>query len=101
MEMIENGMVVGAEREYARMYMETPADNATTTDFDVFAWDTDRIAEVMIHAFGLEKGDLTEEVAKLIFSGLPSEFAAKCVKDWSENDDVKNAYNDYATERYD
>ena len=100
MEMIENGMVVGAEREYAKMYMETPADNATVADFDAFAWDTDRTADVVSNAFGLEKGDLTEEVAKLIFSGLPADFVEKCVRDWSENDDVKNAYNEYAMERY-
>lgn len=95
MEMIENGMVVGAEREYALMYADTPADKATVHDLDRFAWDTDSVKEIVVRAFGLDDDDLTEDVAEIIFTGLPAEFSARCIKDWATQDDVRERYNNY------
>lgn len=95
MEMIENGMVIGAEREWNLLHMETPADNATIRDLDRFAWDTESIKDVMIRAFGLNDDDLTDDVAEIIFSGLPAEFSASCLKDWAAQDSVRERYNKY------
>jgi hypothetical protein len=93
MDLVENGMVVGAEREWERLNADTPADKATVRDFDRFAWDYDMIADVLVSAFGLADGDLDEEVAKCIYSGLPGDYASKLISDWSSRPGIKQKYN--------
>jgi len=95
---IENPMVTVGAVEWERMNAQVPSDNATAEDFDAFAWETDRVADVMIAAFGLCEGDLTEEVAKVIYSGLPQEFVRKLLEDWSSDDDVRDKYNKWRKE---
>ena len=99
MEPIENGMVVGAMEEWERLNADTPSDEATTIDFDNFAWETDRVAEVLVHGFGLDDGDLTEDVAKVIYSALPRDYAMELVSGWAETDRAQDAYDAWAAGR--
>jgi hypothetical protein len=100
MEMIENGMVVGAAHDWEQMYADTPADNATTDDFDMFAWQTGLVAEVLANAYGFRAEDISESVAQDIYCGLPAEYAAGLIRDWSQKEDVKERYNHYIKEGY-
>lgn len=95
MDDLENGMVALGAREWERLNAETPADRATPDDFDMFAWDDCRVAEVMIRAFSLEDGDIQEDVAKMIFSGLPADFTHGMIREWMQDTKVQDAYNDW------
>ena len=95
LEMVENGMVVGAERAWEQLNADSPADKATLRDFDNFAWDYEMVHDVLEFAFGLEDGDLTEDVARCIYSGLPRDYAEKLIRDWSDRTGIKEKFNRY------
>lgn len=95
---IENGMVLMGGPEWERLNAPVPSDTATGDDYGRFAWDTGRVAEMLIAAFGLSDGDMDEEVAKAIYSGLPARYAEDLANDWAESDRVQEAYNEWVHE---
>ncbi len=91
-EMVENGMVVGVAEEWERLNAETPYDKAGFPQMESYLWDTGRVHEVVGMICGLEDGDVTEEVAQLIYDHLTGDEIRSRTLDWFRRVDA-NDYN--------
>lgn len=83
-ELIENGMIVGAERVWEEKNKEGPYERALFADMESYLFDRERVHEVVEHICGLEDGDITEEVAVLIYDHIISNETDKAVRWWFE-----------------
>ena len=93
-EPVENGMVVGAEREFDRMYGDTPYDSAEFPQMESYLFDTEKVGEFVEGMCGLESGDMTEDVAVLVYDHLDKSELLTAVRNWFRKQDA-GTYNEW------
>lgn len=92
---IDNGMVINGSREWERMYSDTPYDLATEDDMENYAYDRERIHEVVEAVCHLDYGDLAEDVAVMVYDQLRPDRKKKRLRDWFRQRVNREDYNEW------
>ena len=92
---IENGMVIGAQDIWERMYAPTPWDCRQDRYVVDFIEDQDLGAEVIAHELETDPDAIDAASASLLFSALPMKRKVVLAERYILFNDLTGSYNDY------
>ena len=95
MDMLENYMVTAGAREWEEMNAETPYDKAEYPQMEVYAWDRERVHEIVARVCGMEDGSISEEDAVMIFDHLNQKEVIRETEEWFAKSVDPAKYNEW------